>query len=362
MRITIKDVARAANVSQATVSLVLNDAPGVSLTTREHVRSVMSELNYTPDALARSFSSRRAKAVALVLPHWRGVFSDPYFTQLLSGALEAVRDCGYQMLLEIADTRFVEQKLWRQLFACKRVDGLLIATPYLDQSYLSELAESGFPAVLINGARPDLPALDYVGHDDPDAGTPAGLDRRRHLRTGRVEHRNKTEERQLVLGLVLARVRGVDLTGADREHPQRLRGELVVLCGDACADLVIDRDHGTPPSHRRAAIEELLRRALHHGGVPRERSADHRHQLALGVEGELRHPRVDRVDLVEIDAGLDRRNKDGAFGRVAGDPPPLAVCIRPDESGRRSTATPPAAPPTQQTGPRPCRRVRSRCR
>lgn len=173
MRVTIKDVAREAHVSQATVSLVLNDIPGVSLATREHVRQIMRDLDYTPDSLARSFSSRRAKAVALVMPPWRTSFDDPYFTQLLSGALETIRDRGYQMLLEIADERFVEQKLWRNLFSCKRIDGLMIATPNLDQTYLSEIAASQWPVLLINGARPDLPTMDYIGFDDFRAGVDA---------------------------------------------------------------------------------------------------------------------------------------------------------------------------------------------
>ena len=173
MRVTIKDVARQANVSQATVSLVLNDAPGVSQPTREHVRQIMRELDYTPDALARSFSSRRAKAVALVMPPWRTAFDDPYFTQLLSGALEAIRDRGYQMLLEIADERFADQKLWQNLFSCKRIDGLMIATPNLDQTYLRDIADSPWPTLLINGARPDLPELDYIGFDDFRAGVDA---------------------------------------------------------------------------------------------------------------------------------------------------------------------------------------------
>src|SRR4051812_916196 len=112
MRITIKDVAKKANVSQATVSLVLNDAPGVSQLTREHVLHVMKEMNYTPDALARSFSLRRTRAVALVLPSAVDSLTDPYFMRLLQGTLEAVRDYGYKMLLEIADDRFMTQRLW----------------------------------------------------------------------------------------------------------------------------------------------------------------------------------------------------------------------------------------------------------
>ncbi len=166
MRVTISDVARAAQVSKATVSLVLNDAPGVSDATRERVRGVMRELDYHPDALARSFSSRRTEAVALVLPPFREALEDPYYTGLLYGVLEAVRDRGYKLLLEVADARFTQQELWKGLFERKRVDGLLVATPKADQQYLTEVAARSYPALLINGELPELPELDYVGYDD----------------------------------------------------------------------------------------------------------------------------------------------------------------------------------------------------
>lgn len=173
MRVTMKDVAKAARVSVSTVSLVINDTGGISEATREHVRAVIRELKYTPDAQARRLSSGQAGVVALVMPPWREAFADPYFLDLMRGALEAVRDRGFQMLLEICDDRFREHRLWNDLFAAKKVDGLLIATPYLDQDYLAELEERNLPALLVNGERPDLPRLDYVGYDDVACGEDA---------------------------------------------------------------------------------------------------------------------------------------------------------------------------------------------
>lgn len=173
MRVTIKDVAKQANVSQATVSLVLNEAPGVSGATRAHVLRIMQEMNYKPDALARSFSSRRAEAVALVMPPLLESLDDPYYMRLLQGVLESVRDRGYKMLLEVSDDRFNAQRLWDDLFARKRVDGLIVATPYLDQDYIAELAACRYPTLLVNGARPDLPELDFVGYDDVRCGIDA---------------------------------------------------------------------------------------------------------------------------------------------------------------------------------------------
>lgn len=170
MRVTMKDVARQAQVSIATVSLVLNDAPGIAQSTREHVRKVIHDLKYTPNDQARRLSSGRTGTIALVMPPWQEAFADPYFLELMRGTLEALRDRGYEMLLEISDQRFLEHNLWRRLFASKRIDGLIIATPYLDQDYLKELVHPQYPTILVNGDRPDLPELDFVGYDDVQCG------------------------------------------------------------------------------------------------------------------------------------------------------------------------------------------------
>ncbi len=169
----MKQVARDAGVSVATVSLVLNEAPGISTATRELVKAKIRELNYSPDLQARRLSSGMAGTVAMVLPPWSEAFNDPYFMRMLSGALEAVRDRGSQLLLEVCDQRFIDHHIWKDLFAGKRVDGLLIATPYLDHSYLKEVEERHLPVVLINGDRPDLPGLDFMGFDDLQCGLDA---------------------------------------------------------------------------------------------------------------------------------------------------------------------------------------------
>lgn len=173
MRITMKDVAEAANVSVSTVSLVLNDVPGITESTREHVKNVIKKLNYTPNAQARRLASGQTRAVALVMPPWQATFADPYFLELMRGTLEAVRDRGYQMLLEVSDERFIANHLWSDLFTGKKVDGLIIATPYLDQAYLAQLAANQYPTMLINGERSDLPELDYVGYHDVRCGIDA---------------------------------------------------------------------------------------------------------------------------------------------------------------------------------------------
>jgi DNA-binding LacI/PurR family transcriptional regulator len=173
MRVTMKDVARAAGVSVTTVSLVLNDAPGIAQATRERVRGVIRDLGYTPNDQARRLFSGRTGTLAFVMPPWPAAFADPYFIEMMRGTLEALRDRGYEMLLEISDARFLEHELWKRLFESKRIDGLLVATPYLDQSYLLELGNPRFPTLLVNGERPDLPRLDFVGYADLPCGETA---------------------------------------------------------------------------------------------------------------------------------------------------------------------------------------------
>jgi DNA-binding LacI/PurR family transcriptional regulator len=173
MRTTIKDVAKKAGVSPATVSLVLNNAPGVSEATRAAVSSIVQEVNYRPNARARSLSSRRSETIALVMPPSLESLGDPYFINLMCGVLKGVRDRGYKMLLEIADERFDTQRLWEDLLLSNQIDGLIASTPQLDQDYLKELATAGHPVLLINGERPDLPDLDYIGYDDVLCGVDA---------------------------------------------------------------------------------------------------------------------------------------------------------------------------------------------
>ncbi|OQA63150.1 MAG: HTH-type transcriptional regulator DegA [Spirochaetes bacterium ADurb.Bin269] len=166
MAVSIKDIARRADVSIATVSMVMNDTPGISEKTRERVRNIIKEMNYIPNARARSISIGRAGIIALITPPWKAAFSDPYYTEMIRGALEAARAKENQLMLEICDSHFLEQKLWKKLFDSKKIDGMLVATPYLDQDYIKELHDLGKPVLLINGERPDLPDMQSIGYDD----------------------------------------------------------------------------------------------------------------------------------------------------------------------------------------------------
>jgi LacI family transcriptional regulator len=157
LSVTIKDVARQANVSVATVSRALNGHENVAEAVRTRVLAVARELRYSPHHAARSLSSRRTNTIGVVLPDLYGEF----FSELMRGIDQIARDHGQHLLVSSYHGNPQEQaEALRTMRG--RVDGLLLMSPYADDvSRLSENLVPTQPAVLINSQSldPDLPSL-----------------------------------------------------------------------------------------------------------------------------------------------------------------------------------------------------------
>ncbi|RBD06289.1 LacI family transcriptional regulator, partial [Xanthomonas oryzae pv. oryzae] len=93
--VTIKDVAREAQVSVATVSRALNGHDNVAGPVRQQVLEVAERLRYSPHAAARSLSSRRSQTLGVVLPDLYGEF----FSELIRGIDGAARAAGQHLLV-----------------------------------------------------------------------------------------------------------------------------------------------------------------------------------------------------------------------------------------------------------------------
>ncbi len=142
---TIKDVARAAKVSVATVSRAINGHDNVTEAVRRRVLAVAHELRYSPHHAARSLSSRRTHTIGVVLPDLHGEF----FSELVRGIDLVARDCGLHLLVSSYHGHPEEQA--SALRAMRgRVDGLLVMSPHVGNiDFLSENL-AALPAVLIN--------------------------------------------------------------------------------------------------------------------------------------------------------------------------------------------------------------------
>src|SRR5258708_36738463 len=93
--VTIKDVARAAGVSVATVSRVHNDSTQVTEDTRGRVRAVAARLGYSPHSGARSLSTRKTNGIGVLLPDLHGEF----YSELIRGIDPRARRHGFPLLL-----------------------------------------------------------------------------------------------------------------------------------------------------------------------------------------------------------------------------------------------------------------------
>ncbi|GGK04667.1 LacI family DNA-binding transcriptional regulator [Luteimonas terricola] len=146
MAITIKDVAREAGVSVATVSRAINDQGNVAPAVRERVLAVARALDYAPHQAARALSSRRTHTVGVVLPDLHGEF----FSELIRGIGQVARAHGLHMLVSSDHGDAREQGAALQAMR-GRVDGVLVMAPTDEAArVLSGHLPPGLPAVLIN--------------------------------------------------------------------------------------------------------------------------------------------------------------------------------------------------------------------
>ena len=149
--VTIKDVAREASVSVATVSRALNGHDNVAEGVRRHVVEIASRLRYQPHAAARSLSSRSTQTIGVVLPDLYGEF----FSELIRG-IDVVARARRQHLLVSSYHGHPEEQGAALRAMRGRVDGLLVLSPYADQpGFLTDNLPASLPAVLLNTHLPD---------------------------------------------------------------------------------------------------------------------------------------------------------------------------------------------------------------
>jgi LacI family transcriptional regulator len=142
---TIRDVARRAQVSVASVSRALNGLENVSDQTRARVVDAVRELGYVPHAGARSLSLARSNAIGVVLPDLHGEF----FSEIVRGMDREASRRGYLLLLSNMHGR--REQAVTALHAMRgRVDGLIVMAPHLSEAELAQALPVRLPAVLIN--------------------------------------------------------------------------------------------------------------------------------------------------------------------------------------------------------------------
>ena len=145
MAVTIKDVAREAHVSVASVSRALNGHHNVTDETRQRIVGVARDLRYMPHVGARNLITRRTHTIGVLLPDLYG----EYFSEIIRGIDGAARARGLHMLVSSSHGDASEASA--ALRAMRgRVDGLLVMSPHADADFLADNLPDDLPSVLLN--------------------------------------------------------------------------------------------------------------------------------------------------------------------------------------------------------------------
>lgn len=149
MGATIRDVAREAGVSPATVSRVFNRRELVNVTTCDHILSVARRLQYVPNASARSLSVRRSRVLGLVLP----LPYSEFFAELVHGTDEAAIFANYNLMISTSHND-VSATLSGIHMMRGHVDAFLIVSPNIEIDLLNDAIPTGTPAVFLHSPSP----------------------------------------------------------------------------------------------------------------------------------------------------------------------------------------------------------------
>lgn len=146
----VKDVARLAGVSVATVSRVLNDSAAVTEETRARVLAAVAELGYRRNAVARSLRTDATATIGLII----GDILNPFFTELARAVEDEARTLGYSVVIGNADERPDRQDHYVRTLLEQRVDGLLLCPTAEITPLVRDMVADGEPLVFLDRTLP----------------------------------------------------------------------------------------------------------------------------------------------------------------------------------------------------------------
>lgn len=140
---TIKDVAKKANVSVATVSRVINKKGYVNEETRALVENAIHQLNYIPNELARSLFNKHSKLIGVLVPH----FDTQFYAELIEGIENAAMKLGYKIMLSNTQDNAKREKDYIHIYSQYNIDGIIVAS---NAHNVEQLIKSDLPIVTVD--------------------------------------------------------------------------------------------------------------------------------------------------------------------------------------------------------------------
>jgi LacI family transcriptional regulator len=159
-RVTIKQVAAHAGVSETTVSHVLSGNRPVAASTQERVRKAVQEVGYRPSTVARSLRNQRSMTVSLIIPD----LTDPFYTVLARGLADQLDGAGYRVIVCNTDAERDREQDFIDDALDRHVDGIAMTSHHLATAEVQRVIDLGVPIVCM-GESIDHPSVDRVMTD-----------------------------------------------------------------------------------------------------------------------------------------------------------------------------------------------------
>ncbi|MEZ4669448.1 MAG: LacI family DNA-binding transcriptional regulator [Anaerolineae bacterium] len=162
---TIKEVAKAAGVSTATVSRVMNGADGVSSKLEKKVHAAMEKLHYHPSTIARSFKKQETRLIGVMLP----LLDHPFYSRMATAIEKKLFTSNYRAIICNSEESEEREQAYIEMLLRQRVDGIIINSAAKNTAYMQELQNLKIPYVLIDRILPEI-ECDKVFCDNSNGG------------------------------------------------------------------------------------------------------------------------------------------------------------------------------------------------
>lgn len=231
MAVSIYDIAKKTGLSVVTVSRVLNNNPNVRQSNRIKVENAIKELDYRPNAAARTLSSGRTGMISIIVPN----LADAFVIQVMSSVERALKSSDmFMVVASAADGTDFSQSVYASLAMEGRVDGIIILTPVCNEDYFFELKKRSIPAVLLDQHQVDL-KVPTVSVDNFNGGYEATMSL---IKAGarRIAHISGADIFESSAERMRGYLEALKDSGIEADDRLIIKGDFTVACGFQAVD------------------------------------------------------------------------------------------------------------------------------